>query len=186
MPELVETLGIERSYQAMADADLTLVVADLSRLHREVISVIDSNRSGFAAGHHRHIAGKRFSGPAHRAARSVAGDWSFVHHEATPTAAVRRDLWRISNTAAAPQRPGMANARNVRATVKFQPSRIPPASGPTTAPSRPSAMAHPTPVDRTATGYISAARAITPACAAPAKKPLSVANTAITAKVEVA
>lgn len=30
--ELVETLGIERSYQAMADADLTLVVADLSQV----------------------------------------------------------------------------------------------------------------------------------------------------------
>src|SRR5271157_2257237 len=29
--ELVESLGIERSYQAMADADLTLVVIDLSR-----------------------------------------------------------------------------------------------------------------------------------------------------------
>ena len=29
-PELVESLGIERSYQAMADADLTLVVVDLS------------------------------------------------------------------------------------------------------------------------------------------------------------
>ena len=29
--ELVESLGIERSYQAMADADLTLVVVDLSR-----------------------------------------------------------------------------------------------------------------------------------------------------------
>src|SRR5579859_4739818 len=29
--EVVETLGIERSYQAMADADLTLVVADLSQ-----------------------------------------------------------------------------------------------------------------------------------------------------------
>jgi tRNA modification GTPase len=29
--ELVETLGIERSYQAMADADLTLVVIDLSQ-----------------------------------------------------------------------------------------------------------------------------------------------------------
>jgi tRNA modification GTPase len=29
-PELVETLGIERSYQAMADADLTLVVIDTS------------------------------------------------------------------------------------------------------------------------------------------------------------
>ena len=28
--DLVETLGIERSYQAMADADLTLVVVDLS------------------------------------------------------------------------------------------------------------------------------------------------------------
>ncbi len=27
--ELVESLGIERSYQAMADADLTLVVVDL-------------------------------------------------------------------------------------------------------------------------------------------------------------
>ena len=30
--DLVETLGIERSYQAMADADLTLVVVDLSQL----------------------------------------------------------------------------------------------------------------------------------------------------------
>ena len=30
--ELVESLGIERSYQAMADADLTLVVIDLSQL----------------------------------------------------------------------------------------------------------------------------------------------------------
>jgi tRNA modification GTPase len=30
-PELVESLGIERSYQAMADADLTLVVVDLSQ-----------------------------------------------------------------------------------------------------------------------------------------------------------
>jgi tRNA modification GTPase len=29
--ELVESLGIERSYQAMADSDLTLVVVDLSR-----------------------------------------------------------------------------------------------------------------------------------------------------------
>ena len=29
--DLVETLGIERSYQAMADADLTVVVVDLSR-----------------------------------------------------------------------------------------------------------------------------------------------------------
>ena len=29
--ELVESLGIERSYQAMADADLTLVVVDLSQ-----------------------------------------------------------------------------------------------------------------------------------------------------------
>ncbi|MEI9973414.1 MAG: GTPase [Ignavibacteriota bacterium] len=28
--ELVESLGIERSYQAMADSDLTLVVVDLS------------------------------------------------------------------------------------------------------------------------------------------------------------
>ena len=32
--ELVETLGIERSYQAMADADLTLVVVDLSAAAR--------------------------------------------------------------------------------------------------------------------------------------------------------
>src|SRR5262249_6760780 len=29
-PELVESLGIERSYQAMADADVTLIVFDLS------------------------------------------------------------------------------------------------------------------------------------------------------------
>ncbi len=29
----VESLGIERSYQAMADADLTLVVVDLSQPH---------------------------------------------------------------------------------------------------------------------------------------------------------
>jgi len=40
--ELVETLGIERSYQAMADADLTVVVIDLSvptvRADRELIA----------------------------------------------------------------------------------------------------------------------------------------------------
>ena len=30
----METLGIERSFQAMADADLTLVVIDLSRTCR--------------------------------------------------------------------------------------------------------------------------------------------------------
>jgi tRNA modification GTPase len=38
----VESLGIERSYQAMADADLTLVVVDISRpLEAEDVSLID-------------------------------------------------------------------------------------------------------------------------------------------------
>ena len=40
--DLVETLGIERSYQAMADADLTLVVVDLSEsLHPDDLALIE-------------------------------------------------------------------------------------------------------------------------------------------------
>jgi len=40
--DLVETLGIERSYQAMADADLTLVVVDLSKaIEPEDLALID-------------------------------------------------------------------------------------------------------------------------------------------------
>ena len=40
--DLVETLGIERSYQAMADADLTLVVVDLSQpVEPEDIALLD-------------------------------------------------------------------------------------------------------------------------------------------------
>jgi tRNA modification GTPase len=40
--DLVETLGIERSYQAMADADLTLVVVDLSQaIERDDLALID-------------------------------------------------------------------------------------------------------------------------------------------------
>ena len=86
---------------------------------------------------------------------------------------------RIAATAPAPIKPGAANAKNVRETGQFQARNIPPTRGPTTAPSLPTAMAQPTPVERTDTGYISAANAITPACAAPAKNPLNVANTAI-------
>jgi tRNA modification GTPase len=40
--DLVETLGIERSYQAMADADLTLVVVDLAApLHSDDVALIE-------------------------------------------------------------------------------------------------------------------------------------------------
>jgi len=40
--DLVETLGIERSYQAMADADVTLVVVDLSQpIHADDLALID-------------------------------------------------------------------------------------------------------------------------------------------------
>ena len=40
--DLVETLGIERSYQAMADADLTLVVVDLSQaIEPDDLALID-------------------------------------------------------------------------------------------------------------------------------------------------
>lgn len=40
--DLVETLGIERSYQAMADADLTLVVVDLSKsIEADDVALID-------------------------------------------------------------------------------------------------------------------------------------------------
>jgi tRNA modification GTPase len=40
--DLVETLGIERSYQAMADADLTLVVVDLAApVHSDDIALIE-------------------------------------------------------------------------------------------------------------------------------------------------
>ncbi|MCS6954212.1 MAG: tRNA uridine-5-carboxymethylaminomethyl(34) synthesis GTPase MnmE [Bryobacteraceae bacterium] len=43
--ELVETLGIERSFQAMADADLTLVVIDLSEpLHEDDETLIERAR----------------------------------------------------------------------------------------------------------------------------------------------
>ena len=45
---LVETLGIERSFQAMADADLTLVVIDLSAPVRSAGSGTD--RAGQVAG----------------------------------------------------------------------------------------------------------------------------------------
>ena len=42
---LVETLGIERSYQAMADADVTLVVIDLSdEVHIEDVALLDRAR----------------------------------------------------------------------------------------------------------------------------------------------
>ncbi len=44
--DIVETLGIERSYQAMADADLTLVVLDLSApLHPDDLALIDRART---------------------------------------------------------------------------------------------------------------------------------------------
>ena len=50
-PELVETLGIERSYQAMADADLTLVVIDASvPLHTDDAALI-----AHAASQGRHL-----------------------------------------------------------------------------------------------------------------------------------
>lgn len=40
--DLVETLGIERSYQAMADADLTIVVLDISApLHSDDLALIE-------------------------------------------------------------------------------------------------------------------------------------------------
>jgi len=43
--DLVETLGIERSYQAMADADLTLVVVDLaSPLHADDLALMERAR----------------------------------------------------------------------------------------------------------------------------------------------
>ena len=42
---LVETLGIERSFQAMADADLTLVVVDLSAPRRRAGSRVDGARA---------------------------------------------------------------------------------------------------------------------------------------------
>ena len=43
--DLVETLGIERTYQAMADADLTLVVLDLSdEIHIEDAALLDRAR----------------------------------------------------------------------------------------------------------------------------------------------
>jgi tRNA modification GTPase len=43
--DLVETLGIERSYQAMADADVTLVVVDLSApIHMDDLTLIERAR----------------------------------------------------------------------------------------------------------------------------------------------
>jgi tRNA modification GTPase len=43
--DLVETLGIERSYQAMADADVTLVVVDLSApIHLDDLTLIERAR----------------------------------------------------------------------------------------------------------------------------------------------
>lgn len=44
--DLVETLGIERSYQAMADADVTLVVLDLAApIHADDLALIERARS---------------------------------------------------------------------------------------------------------------------------------------------
>jgi len=44
--DLVETLGIQRSYQAMAEADVTLVVVDLAApVHPDDLSLIDRARS---------------------------------------------------------------------------------------------------------------------------------------------
>ncbi len=44
--DLVETLGIERSYQAMADADVTLVVLDLSApIHADDLALIERAKS---------------------------------------------------------------------------------------------------------------------------------------------
>jgi tRNA modification GTPase len=43
--DLVETLGVERSYQAMADADITLLVVDLSQLiQADDLALIDKAR----------------------------------------------------------------------------------------------------------------------------------------------
>src|SRR5262249_4265958 len=61
-------------------------------------------------------------------------------------------LDRRTSVAAAAMSAAVANVRNICETLQFQPSRIPPTSGPVTAPSRPSAMAQPIPVDRMATG----------------------------------
>jgi tRNA modification GTPase len=58
--DLVENLGIERSYQAMADADLTLVVVDLSRPieneDRELIERARSQGKSLVAGNKSDLA----------------------------------------------------------------------------------------------------------------------------------
>ncbi len=49
--DLVETLGIERSYQAMADADVTLVVLDLAApIHPDDLALMERARRARAAG----------------------------------------------------------------------------------------------------------------------------------------
>ena len=55
--DVVEKLGIERSYQAMADADLTLVVVDLSAPLETADRAVD--RTGAAAGQSTLIAGNK-------------------------------------------------------------------------------------------------------------------------------
>ncbi len=55
--DLVETLGIERSYQAMADADLTLVVVDLSQ--------------PVSAGRHRADRPREAAGPLHSGGQQI-------------------------------------------------------------------------------------------------------------------
>jgi tRNA modification GTPase len=64
--ETVESLGIERSYQAMADADLTLVVVDLSQpLTAEDQSLMERAREQgrhLVVGNKRDLNGKAFDG----------------------------------------------------------------------------------------------------------------------------
>ena len=67
-PELVETLGIERSYQAMADADLTLVVIDASvPLHTDDAALIAHAAS---QGRHLTVANKCDLARTHQSSRA--------------------------------------------------------------------------------------------------------------------
>jgi tRNA modification GTPase len=66
--ELVETLGIERSYQAMADCDLTLVVVDLS----QALNYEDRELISRASGQGRHLLVGNKADLAHGAAPDTA------------------------------------------------------------------------------------------------------------------
>ena len=101
--DLVETLGIERSYQAMADADVTLVVLDLAApIHRRRSGADGARRAARTLDSRRQQSGPAARGrPAakisSRSPRSLAKGSSACANRSLPWPPARQDSGFITS-----------------------------------------------------------------------------------------